>query len=263
MDSVVFIKVVSAALYPLGLVTVFGVVALYSGARGRQGRAKVCACISILVLLISSNPMFARFLVGELESRYPQKAIDEIAAHQAIIVLGGGLRVPSEPGQSLQLGSGADRYWHAAQLYFAQKAPLIIIAGGNVYHRPDVQGEAFYVAELLGKWGVPASAIIAETDSRTTAENAVNVQKILDRQGIDRALLVTSAIHMPRAYSLFEALPSSITPAVADVQIQPRVAPPVFSYLPSASALKMTTLAMHEYYGQWFNQIKLAIRRLN
>ncbi len=256
MDSVVFIKVVSAALYPLGLVTVFGVVALYSGARGRKGRAKVCACISILLLLISSNPMFARFLVGELESRYPQKPIDEISAHQAIIVLGGGLRVPSEPGQSLQLGAAADRYWHAAQLYFAKKAPLIIIAGGNVYSRPGVPGEAFYVAELLEKWGVPASAIVAETDSRTTAENAVNVQAILEQKGIDRVLLVTSAIHMPRAYELFKAQTLTITPAVADVLIRPRVAPPFFSYIPSASALKMTTLAMHEYYGQWFNRVK-------
>ncbi len=261
MDSVVLIKVVSAALYPLGLVTIFGVVALYSSARRRKARAKVCASISILILLISSNPLFARYLVGELESRYPQQAIDEIAEHQAIIVLGGGLRVPSEPDKSLQLGSAADRYWHAAQLYFAQKAPSIIIAGGNVYSRPGVPGEAFYIAELLSKWGVPSSAIIVESDSRTTAENAKNVQKILEQEGIDRALLVTSAIHMPRAYSLFETLPSSITPAVADVQIQPRVAPPVLSYLPSAGALKMTTLAMHEYYGQWFNRIKSVLKR--
>lgn len=261
MDSVVFIKVISAALYPLGLVTVFGVMALYSRLRGRKARSKVWACISIIVLLVSSNPLFARYLVGELESRYPQKAIEKIEPHQAIIVLGGGLRVPSEPGQTLQLGSAADRYWHAAQLYFAEKAPLIIIAGGNVYPRPGVPGEAFYVAELLGKWGVPASAIIAETDSRTTAENAENVQKILEQKGIDRALLVTSAIHMPRAYSLFEDLPSSITPAVADVQIQPQVAPAVFSYLPSASALKMTTLAIHEYYGQWFNRIRGKLKK--
>ena len=261
MDSVVLIKVVSAALYPLGLVTVFAAVALYSRAKGRKARAKLYTCISILILLISSNPLFARYLVGELESRYPQKSIDEIEAHQAIIVLGGGLRVPSEPGQALQLGSAADRYWHAAQLYFAEKAPLIIITGGNVYSRPGVQGEAFYVAELLGKWGVPASAIITEADSRTTAENAENVQKILEQKGIDHALLVTSAMHMPRAYSLFDALPSSITPAVADVQIQPQVAPPVFSYLPSAGALKMTTLAMHEYYGQWFNQIKSTFKK--
>ncbi len=260
MDSVVLIKVISAALYPLGLVTVFAVVALYSRVRGRKSRAKLYVCISMLILLISSNPLFARYLVGELESRYPQKAIDEIEVHQAIIVLGGGLRVPSEPDKALQLGSASDRYWHAAQLYFAEKAPLIIIAGGNVYSRAGVPGEAFYVAELLGKWGVPASAIITEADSRTTAENAENVQRILEQKGIERALLVTSAIHMPRAYSLFEALPSSITPAVADVQIQPQVEPPVFSYLPSAGALKMTTLAMHEYYGQWFNQIKSALK---
>lgn len=261
MDSVVFIKVVSTALYPLGLAMFFGIVALYNGARARKGRANLCASLSILILLISSNPMVAGFLVGELEDQHPQQAIEEIATHQAIIVLGGGLRVPSEPNKMVQLGSGVDRYWHTAQLYFANKAPLIIIAGGNLYSRPGVPGEAFYAAELLEKWGVPASAIIAETDSRTTAENAINVEKILEQKGIDRALLVTSAIHMPRAYSLFKALPPSITPAAADVQIQPRVTPLVFSYLPSASALKMTTLAMHEYYGHWFNQIKSAFKK--
>jgi len=261
MDSVVFIKVISAVLYPLGLVTLLGVVALLCMLRGQKSRARVFLSVSITILLLASNPMFARYLVGKLESQYPQKAIDRIRPHQAIIVLGGGLRVPSELGEAPQLGVAADRYWRAAQLYFADKAPLIIITGGNVYSRPGIPGEAFYVADLLKKWGVPETAIIAETDSRTTGENASNVQKILEQRGIDRALLVTSAIHMPRAYSLFEALPLTITPAVADVQIQTQVVPSVFSYLPSASALHMTTLAMHEYYGQWFNWIKSVVRK--
>ena len=256
MDSVVFVKIISALLYPLGMTALLGVCAFLFALKGAKRSAKCAMALSLCVILLSSNPLFARFLVSKLESQFPQQSIESIDPHQAIIVLGGGLRLPNGPEQAVQLGSGADRYWRASQLYLADKASLIIVTGGNVYEREGIQSEAFYVAQLLERWGVPRSAIIIETSSRTTGQNANNVRELLSANKVETALLVTSAIHMPRAYSLFESLPLKITPAVADVLIQPDASPPVFSFLPSASALKASTQALHEYYGMAFNTIK-------
>jgi len=243
-------------MYPLGLAAILGVAAFLYALKGSKRRAKILMCVSALVLLVSSNPMFARLLVSKLENQFPQQSIEDISPHQAIIVLGGGLRLPSGPGQAVQLGSSADRYWRAAQLYFAGKAPLIVVTGGNVYQHDGIKSEAFYVAELLTNWGVPKDAIVIETSSRTTGQNASEVQTLLNERRIETAILVTSAIHMPRAYSLFEVLPLKVTPAVADVLIQPDASPKVFSFLPSAGALKVTTQALHEYYGMSFNALK-------
>jgi len=256
MDSVVFIKIISALLYPLGLVVISGLFALIFALMKAKGKSKFMTLISVCILLVSSNPVFSRFLVSKLENQFPQQSIEKITSHQAIIVLGGGLRLPNGPEQAAQLASGSDRYWLAAQLYLAGKAPLVIVTGGNVYERQGIKSEAFYVAEILERWGVPESAIVIETSSRTTGQNAGNVEPLLREKGIENVLLVTSAIHMPRAYSLFESLPIELTPVVADVLIQPDTSPPIFSFLPSADALKATTRALHEYYGIWFNTLK-------
>jgi len=189
-----------------------------------------------------------------LEQRYPQKAVSEIPKHDAIIVLGGGLRIPLPPAQHTQVGAGSDRYWYAVRLYRAGLADKIIVTGGNVYTQPGYASEAEYAAELLREWGVPASAILIETDSRTTRQNQQNTAVFLQQHSIESALLVTSAIHMPRAYGLFGKLPISVTPASADVLIRAHRSPAIFAWIPSAPALNLTTVALHEYYGMFVDQ---------
>ena len=64
--------------------------------------------------------------------------------------------------------------------------------------------EANTMAELLALLGVPADALILETRSRNTYENAVEVKQELAALGAERVGLVTSAMHMPRSVALFE-----------------------------------------------------------
>lgn len=256
VDSVLLIKIISALSYPLGLVAILFVLRLLAGALGARRVASLCAVAAIAILLLGSNPKFARWLAAHLESQYPQQQIYDIAKHDAIIVLGGGLRIPLAPAQHTQIGSGSDRYWYAARLYRAGKAPTILLTGGNVFAQPGMQGEAFYASELLQQWGVPKGAILIESGSRTTAQNRANTASFITRNNIKSALLVTSALHMPRAYESFRELPIPVTPASADVLIRQSQSPEILSWLPSAAALHLTTVAIHEIYGMWFNELK-------
>lgn len=256
MDSVFIIKIVSALLYPLGLVFVSALLSLIYRFRRRALGARVWAVIAVTILLVSSNPMVANKLVSSLERQYPQLKMESIAVHDAIIVLGGGLRIPLPPAEHVQLGRGSDRYWYAAQLFHAGKGAKLILSGGNIYSQAGLQGEAYYAAQLLQQWGVPKEVINVDSNSRTTAENQSNTLKLIESNNVQSALLVTSAIHMPRAYNIFKRLPISITPASADVLIRQQNAPVIFRYLPSASALQLTTAAMHEYYGEWYQRLK-------
>lgn len=116
MDEILLIKILSALLYPLGLVFMLAIFAWILPRPKTVSLPKLC---SFSVLIIASNPMAARWLVQSLEKQYPQQAFSEINNHDAILVLGGGLRLPIAPAPNTQLGAGSDRYWHAARLYRA------------------------------------------------------------------------------------------------------------------------------------------------
>lgn len=255
VDTVSLIKVISALLYPVGLLLVLFVLRWVFKAFSWPWLSRFCALGVLAVFLLASNPMVATWLVAGLEDRYPQQALTDITPEDAIIVLGGGLRIPSEPARHTQIGHGSDRYWYATRLFRAGKGKKIVLAGGNVYAQKGLQGEAHYASELLQEWGVPREAIIIETASRTTQQNLEQVTALLERENISSALLVTSAVHMRRAYDLFRELPISITPASADVLVREQTAPEVFLWIPSAGALQLSTIALHEHYGYWFTQI--------
>ncbi len=256
MDQITFIKIVSALIYPLGLFVVLNILALFSRLIRWVNLSRGLVVVAWAGLILASNPRFSDALVASLESKFPQQAMGNIQQHDAIIVLGGGLRIPLPPARSVQLSSGSDRYWHAAKLYQERKAGLIILAGGNVFLQPGFKGEAFYAAQLLQDWGVPPQAIKIESESRNTEQNIGNISAWLSEQGISSVLLVTSAYHMPRALKSLTGLPLAVTPASADILVRESRRPGWLTWLPSAAALNMTTLALHEYYGMAFLALK-------
>lgn len=252
MDSVLLVKLISALVYPLGLFFVLLVLGWLLLGVGLRRSGRLAQILAWLIIILASNPLIAEKLVGQLERSYPQTALDGIQEYDVIIVLGGGLRIPLPPAAHTQIGSGSDRYWYAARLFKAQKASTILLVGGNVYPQPSYQGEAHYAAELLQEWGIPGAALKIETASRTTRENASNVRAWLQQQNIQRALLVTSAYHMPRAMQAFADVPIQLTAAPADILIRETQRPTWRNWIPSAAALSLTTLALHEYYGMAF-----------
>jgi len=259
MDQIVIIKFISALAYPIGLAFTLAFLGLFFGWLGLRWLRFCCWFVCLVGLLAFSNPMIATSLLQNLEQQYPQKELEDVTVHDAIIVLGGGLRIPLPPAQHTQIGSGSDRYWYAARLYRAGKAKQIVLAGGNVYAQPGFQGEAYYASILLQEWGVPKSAIVVEQSSRTTQQNLSNITAFTSEEGISSALLVTSAYHMPRAYGLFKKLPFSVTPASADIYIREHYSPAVFAWIPSSGALSVSTMALHEYYGMWFSAFQAFI----
>ena len=98
--------------------------------------------------------------------------------------------------------------------------------------------------------GVPRRAIVRESESRTTRDNAAYSSIILRGKGWQRILLVTSAFHMRRARPLFEAQGLDVVPAPTDYQ-RLVVKPPMPRWLPTAQALARTTTALHEHVGYW------------
>jgi uncharacterized SAM-binding protein YcdF (DUF218 family) len=149
----------------------------------------------------------------------------------------------------VDLSDAADRVLHASRLYRAGKAPVVLISGGGIPWLGSEIPEAGSIQTLLEEWGVPGASIIAEAASRNTYENAVLSKQVLAQHGLQRVLLVTSALHMPRALATFKSAGIDAVPAATDFIVTYKDRRTAIDFLPDAVALSRTTYAIKEYVG--------------
>ncbi|MBL8251837.1 MAG: YdcF family protein [Candidatus Competibacter sp.] len=250
-----FLKIVSQLAYPLSaslLLVGAGVALLW---RHRRRTGGLLLGLGLAWLWLWATPAFSDWVRSGLEQRYPPVAVEDLPAADAIVVLGGAMDAAKPPERLYpDLGAAADRVWHAARLFRAGKAPLILVSGGNLPWNNTQQPEAAAIAQLLQEWGVPPAAILLESGSRTTRENRDYSLPILQASGARHILLVTSALHMPRALALFEASPLDVTPAPTDFEVYPKTATPL-RWLPDAQALADGTRAFKEYLASRINAL--------
>ena len=123
------------------------------------------------------------------------------------------MRAPNATHKRGDFSDAMDRLLHGFRLYRAGKAPLILISGGHVpMFGMGTQTEAEAARSVLEEWGVPESAILVDTRSKNTVENGTFSRDLLASRGIHRALLVTSALHMPRAVAAFRKAGLEVEP---------------------------------------------------
>lgn len=230
---------------PLGLAIAAGLFALSAAPHLRRA----ALVFSLAILWVAATPLSAGFLISRLEDAYLPIAIESIPPADVAIVLGGSIGQPLAPRIAPDLSDAADRVIHAARLFREGKVPWILVSGGNQPYQSAAPPESRLVADLLLEFGVPRSAIVEDTESINTHENAINSAAIMRSRGWSRALLITSAAHMPRAMAAFRRVGVSVTPATTDVKfVYPLYTGP-FDLLPSASALASTTDAIKELIG--------------
>ena len=247
-------KLLPLFIYPLGFASLMLVIALFSFWK-RPRLAAIAIFIALLAILLPSNPWVANGLVRSLESQYVPTTIP-IA--DAIVVLGGAVKPQVAPRPWIDVTEAGDRPIYGAQLYLQGKAPLVILSGGRI----DWQGgsgssEAADMAKLVEALGVPTNIILQDPTSLTTRENAVNVKKIMQDRGIQKILLVTSAIHMPRSMAIFKKLgvEAIATPTdflvsnqeLKELQGTPQAA--ILNLFPDSGNMDRFTRALKEYLG--------------
>ena len=243
-------KLLSGLAYPLGtasLLLALGILALIIFKRRRAGLAMVLAGLGWLWLW--SMPVFSDWVRGSLEGDWAQTPVADVLPADAIVVLGGAFSHKTERPYP-NAGSAVDRYWHAARLFHAGKAPRIIVSGGRSPGRGPGMTEAEAGRLFLMDLGVSAEAIVVEAEALTTRGNAVHVAGILGQDDANRLLLVTSALHMRRSMAAFRAVGLDPLPAATDFEVSSDDLS-LRDFLPSASALSASTRAVHEWVGYW------------
>ena len=128
----------------------------------------------------------------------PLLIADSQGKADAIVVLGAG--VVGECGVNQ---NGVRRVLLAARLYRDGRAPLVYFSGGVGAGGCPV---SVAMAGLAREVGVPQASIRVETASRSTGENGERVAPLLRALNVQRVLLVTDRLHMPRAAGVFAQL---------------------------------------------------------
>jgi uncharacterized SAM-binding protein YcdF (DUF218 family) len=248
-------KLLPLLVYPLGLSSLLMALALLWLWR-KPKRAMAALALALFIIFFSSNPLVSNKLVSTLEWRYFPP--DPMPSADAIVVLGGATEPALAPRPWVEVSERGDRILYGARLYNQKRAPKLILSGGRVTWRGGSgPSEAADMKAFAMAMNVPESAIILEGDSLNTRQNAVNVQKILQAQSINSVLLVTSAIHMPRAVAIFTKLGIDIIPAPTDYLVPTEIYQSVhstfqgriLSLLPDATAIDHFTDALKEYVG--------------
>jgi len=245
-----FGKILTWLVSPLTVFMIALFVGMFCLGRSRRRLAMWILMGATLGLLVWSTPVFCVLMRGGLMQDFPPQPIDALPTADAIVVLGGGMVGPLPPVIYPEFGGPGNRCWHAARLYKAGKAPLVI---------PSGIGEEEATIPFLKDMGVPESAICLEPASRNTEENALFTARLLSRKGLRRVLLVTSAWHMRRSMFLFKSVGVDVVPvatdygaSVSDIRGERRS---LLNQLPNAGTLSDNTVMFKEYLGYWVYRV--------
>ncbi|AFL73947.1 YdcF family protein [Thiocystis violascens] len=247
-------SVLKSLLLPPGILIVMLIAAFFL-VRGVLGRLLLFTAVTVLTLM-SLSPVGTRLMEPlERYSALGTPATPFPSTAQAIVILSAG-RVTGAPeygGDTLDDAS-LRRVRYGAKVARTTGLPLYVTGGAQPGEYPPM---GVLMANLLREdYGAVVAGV--ESESRTSWENAAYTAPLLSRDGIAHILLVSDAWHLPRAVEAFESAGLTVTPAPTAFAHHPgwETELTLRDWLPSASAFKLSYLAIHEHLGRVWYQIR-------
>jgi uncharacterized SAM-binding protein YcdF (DUF218 family) len=243
MHSAVLAKnAIAAWLLPPGLFFLLIAIGLLLLPRKpRLGRSLIAG--SVLTLALLSMPIVANALLAMIEppplAHVPQDAI-------ALICLGGGKRFTAydqKEGETINNATLA-RLRYTAQLAKQSRLPILVSGGKPL----GGEAEADFMAHILREeFNTPVQWV--ENESVDTEENASLSAQLLPPKA--KIVLITQAVHMPRAQIAFEKAGFKVVTAATDYANHEPFS--ILLFMPKAQAMAHSSFALHELLGMlWY-----------
>lgn len=236
-------KIISALILPPTSLVLLAFLGLWLS-REHPKTGRTLATLSLATVLILSLPVTGNALLQSLETEPPIRAA-QLNEVQAIVILGGGKNheAPEFGNEDTVNRWTLQRLRYGAYLQEQTGKPILVTGGGLFGERP----EADAMEETLQR-DFHAKTIWVEDQSKDTAENAAFSATILKEHGVQRIALISQAWHLPRAIKLFEQQGLTVYPAPTGYTHEDNE--PTIRWLPKASALDKSAIALKEYLGQ-------------
>jgi uncharacterized SAM-binding protein YcdF (DUF218 family) len=208
--------------------------------RPRLGQFLIALGLGTLLLL--STPWIANELQRSLQDALPA-TLEDLSSADAIVILGGGnYHAAPEYGADTVGAVSLERLRYGARLAHQTGLPVAVTGGSPGGGIPEAEAMREVLAtdfRIASRW--------VETSSRDTAENAARLAPILRQAGVSRIVLVTHAWHMRRARAEFEKQGMVVVPGPTRFATESPNAG--YRWLPVASALHRSQIALHEWLG--------------
>lgn len=234
-----------------------GIVLLWTKRYQRVGRGLLSA--GLVVLAIFSNGAVARWMALSLESQYPP--IPDIAANtplppnlasiRYVAVLGGGGADTAGFSANNKLPRAAlQRLIEGVRLVRSLPETKLIVSGAGM---PGETSNAELMKQAAISLGIEPSRIMQFDSPRDTMDEAAAIETAV---GNSPFILVTSALHMPRAAALMRRKGMNPLPAPADYLVRPDEPFRFQNQLWGAGAIETTSAALHEYIGMIWARVR-------
>lgn len=249
--NLMMLRIAQSLLLPPSIILFlggFGLVVLKK--RPHIGKCLMVAGIFSLYI-ISIGPVTDMLIRPLEESFTPFKKPFNSA--NVIVILGGGVIDLSTLGMKpVPSNTSTARLIYGITLYREYPGSTLIISGGS--GEPDRQdiSEADAMKEMAISLGVPAIDIFVENSSGSTIESVNALRALIKRK---KVILVTSAYHMKRAVAMFRKVGIEVIPASTDY-VSERRGHSFYSFIPKASNLMISTIALSEYMSYTWYTLK-------
>jgi len=230
---------------------ILAVVGLVMATRQRLHRTGITLCVlGIALLWLLATPFIADSLVRSAE-RYPALDLAKPIDAQAVVILGGGVRLNApEYGSSAPGATTLERIVYGARVAHVTHLP-VLVSGSH--------GEAAAMTSSLQRdLGITPTWI--ENHSRDTHQNARMSAAILVPSGVRRIVLVTSAAHMARSVSEFQAAGLEVVPAPTAMWTRRDTG--LLEWVPNTDALVRSQRALYEGLGRMVQEVRPTLTAL-
>lgn len=162
------------------------------------------ACWTALAALVSLVAMH-QYVVWSIGDRV--FTVAQAPTRAVILVLGASVRPDGQPSHML-----SERLRATASLYFAGKAPKVIVSGD---HGAKEYDEVKIMARFLEDAGVPARDIFLDHAGFRTLDSMYRAKSVF---GVDSMLVVSNPFHVPRAVFLGRSQGIDVVGVAAEYQ---------------------------------------------
>ena len=217
-------------------------------------RKKLFVFLSLIILLISSNPLVANYLTMRLEEPYYPIPVQNIKKHDFVVVLSGMIHQVGNKNFKKYEWGDPDRFFAGIELIKNKKASNLIFTAGQLPWTENWKPEGYILKDKAVNMGIPEEKILVTDKVKNTYEESVAVLKLVPKN--TSIILVTSTFHMKRSKYLFEKQGFNITPFPVDFNISSSN----FTFLdliPSVSSLQKTSTFIRENIGRLYYKIIL------
>ncbi|KQC10487.1 MAG: hypothetical protein APR62_12035 [Smithella sp. SDB] len=207
--------------------------------------------LSVVLIYGASIAPVANYLCYYLEKDYVNDQTGVSRNIDAIVVLGCGTKEINALKTTFNSGIESLRVLHAVVIYNKTGAKYFVCCGAG----SDRLSQAEVMAKLAEKLGIPREKIRIESNSKNTAQNAIEVNKMFADKNITIGL-VTSAFHMKRSEKEFKKYFTNVKPLPAHYLYSSPRKNIVIRYMPQSEELYKTSLALKEITGQLWYRLK-------